>query len=273
MLGFAAFQRLTGPTISLRGTYTLAGEAHRYRLPRKGITTEAVVVSLPDPGPDVTGHLLVRRYPTDDPFRSLPLERVNGSLRAALPLEPAAGKLEYVVVMEGSADTVRLPDPSDGEATAILRYKDPVPAWLLAPHVALMFFAVLFGTRAGLGAVFAPAHLRGLLWTTLGAMTVGGLVFGPLVQKAAFGAYWTGFPFGYDLTDNKTLLMWAVWAVAALAFHRRGVGPGARRAAVGIAAVIMLIVYLIPHSLRGSELDYSQLPSFDRPAVQDSLRP
>ena len=42
------------------------------------------------------------------------------------------------------------------------------------------------------------------------------------VQKAAFGAYWTGFPFGYDLTDNKTVLMWLAWVLAALAMAYLG---------------------------------------------------
>lgn len=270
MLGSAAFQRLTGPTISIRGAFTLAGVTYRYRLPRKGITTAPVEVTIPDPVSAVSGHVVVRRYPTDDPFRRVPLRRTTDGLAATLPPEPAAGKLEYAVVLEGPAGMVRLPDPAGGQPTAIVRYKDPVPVWLLAPHVALMFCAVLFGTRAGLAAAFTPAQMRSLLWITLGAMTVGGLVLGPLAQEAAFGEYWTGFPFGYDLTDNKTLLMWGVWAVAAVVFLRAGVGQGARRIAVGLAALIMLAVYLVPHSLRGSELEYDQLSPPAKPSLSDS---
>jgi len=91
-------------------------------------------------------------------------------------------------------------------------------------------------------------------------MTLGGLVLGPFVQKAAFGHYWTGFPWGYDLTDNKTLLMWGVWVLAALV-----AGPKPRRregwsrAAVLAATLAMAVVYLIPHSMRGSQLDYSKV--------------
>ncbi len=78
------------------------------------------------------------------------------------------------------------------------------------------------------------------------------------MQQYAFGALWTGFPFGYDLTDNKTLIMWIVWAVAcAVVGWKTTWNERLARAIVLLATVVMLVVYLIPHSLRGSELDYS----------------
>ena len=43
---------------------------------------------------------------------------------------------------------------------------------------------------------------------------LGGMLLGPFVQKYAFGEFWTGWPNGHDLTDNKTLIMWLVWAAA-----------------------------------------------------------
>ncbi|HEX7554899.1 MAG TPA: hypothetical protein VF378_15190, partial [Geothrix sp.] len=65
---------------------------------------------------------------------------------------------------------------------------------------------------------------------------------------------------GFDLTDNKTLLMWLAWVVAALIAgplpHRDETWP---RLAVLVATIAMAVVYLIPHSLRGSQLDYSKV--------------
>lgn len=90
-------------------------------------------------------------------------------------------------------------------------------------------------------------------------MTIGGMILGPLVQKAAFGEYWVGFPWGIDLTDNKTLIMWLAWLAACLVLRLRPRQKFAGRIAVAAAAVVMTAVYLIPHSLRGSELDYSQV--------------
>ncbi|HSG47288.1 MAG TPA: hypothetical protein VLA43_05645, partial [Longimicrobiales bacterium] len=154
-------------------------------------------------------------------------------------------------------------DPRDA-ATVVMRFKDPVPLPLLLSHVAFMFFAVLVGMRAGLGALVAPGNVRLLSWVSLGLMTVGGMILGPFVQKFAFGAYWTGFPWGYDLTDNKTLLMWLAWIMACAVLggpRRKDTPTWGRRLTVLAAAVAMTGVYLIPHSLRGSELSYDQMDS------------
>ena len=45
-----------------------------------------------------------------------------------------------------------------------------------------------------------------LTFLTMGSLFLGGMLLGPIVQNFAFGDYWTGIPFGWDLTDNKTLL-------------------------------------------------------------------
>ena len=63
------------------------------------------------------------------------------------------------------------------------------------------------------------------------------------------------FPFGIDLTDNKTLFALIGWIIALIA--GRG-GKPARGWILG-AAALTLIVFLIPHSVLGSELDYTEV--------------
>jgi len=81
------------------------------------------------------------------------------------------------------------------------------------------------------------------------------MIFGPIVQKYAFDAYWTGVPFGFDLTDNKTLIAFIAWIVASVMVFK------SKKPAYWVlgAAVVTLIVFLIPHSVLGSELDYSKM--------------
>jgi hypothetical protein len=273
MMGAAVHQRLTGPTHPLRGEMVVGGDAVRYRLPRSEESVRDLRVAIPSPGPGSPGRVLWRRYPTDEGFRVAPMapETDEGGLEvlvAHLPAQPAAGKLEYRIEVGTPAGILRIPEgggraPLDA-ATVVMRYKDPVPLPLLLSHIAFMFFAVLVGMRAGLGSLAAPGNVRVLSWVSLGLMTVGGMILGPLVQKSAFGAYWTGFPWGYDLTDNKTLIMWLAWIVACAALGRPGRAdvPGwSRRLTVFAAAVVMTVVYLIPHSLRGSQLDFDQVES------------
>jgi hypothetical protein len=130
-----------------------------------------------------------------------------------------------------------------------------------------MFSAMLFSARAGLEALRSKSNPRKLaLWTT-GLLFVGGFILGPLVQKFAFGALWTGFPFGYDLTDNKTLIAFIGWLIAIFAGRK---GKPARGWVLA-AAILLLIVFLIPHSLLGSELEYSEMESAQAISTKSSL--
>jgi len=254
---FAAdFQERTGPTKEYTGSFSFAGQEHEFELLRSGNTDADVPVVVPDPGGGLTGKVYFKRYPTSDPYTPLPMESVAGDLQALLPAQPAAGKVEYYVELESAEGSIRVPE----EETLILRFKDPVPPWILVPHIIVLFIALLVGVRTALGAAFHPEGIRRLAWTTLGLMTVGGMILGPLVQKFAFGAFWTGWPYGYDLTDNKTLIMWLVWVGVVLVLaKRRSSRDWVVRGSILLAAVVMMTVYLIPHSLRGSELDYSQV--------------
>jgi hypothetical protein len=258
MLTAAVYQRLTGPTYRLRGQFTVAGETYRYRLIRSAYSTADTMVSIPMPRGQVTGSLSYKRYPTNDAFVSVPLEAHGTQLGARLPAQPPAGKLEYYMTLTTpGGEEVRIPDTPEG--SVVMRFKGPTPIFILLPHVLMMFFAVLIGMRAGLGALFAPSSIHKLAWATLVLVTIGGFILGPLVQKTAFGDYWAGFPFGFDLTDNKTLIMWLVWALAVAVLTKLKTRQLLGRIAVLGAAVVMVVVYLIPHSLRGSQLDYSQL--------------
>ena len=73
------------------------------------------------------------------------------------------------------------------------------------------------------------------------------------VQNFAFGEYWTGIPFGTDLTDNKTLIAFVSWLIALLALLKtKQPTPW-----IVAAAIVTLVIFLIPHSVFGSELKYA----------------
>jgi len=258
MFAAARYQERTGPTYELRGSFQLGGASYSYELIRSGDSREDAPVQIPRAGSDVSATLNFRRYPTDDEFTSVEFLTDNDEMVAFLPRQPAAGKLEYYVEINSPSGAVRIPESSD--ENIIIRFKDPVPISVLVPHIIMMFFALLIGMRTALSAVFCPENMRKLAWVTLVLMTLGGLILGPVVQKYAFGALWTGIPFGWDLTDNKTLIMWLAWVgVCGLFLWKRMQNTRTERIAVILAAVIMVVVYLIPHSLRGSQLDYEAL--------------
>lgn len=245
-LGSAVYQRMTGPSYPLRGTATIGGKEIKFRLPRTQGDGDAVV-RIPAPAAELQATLAWKRYKTSDAWTYLPMRREGEELVALLPHQPPAGKLIYRVVAQLGNERVTL-----GGEPAIIRFKGEVPVAVLAVHIFCMFVGMLLSTRAGLETFsLRPEYVRLILWT-LALLTVGGLILGPVVQKYAFGAYWTGWPFGTDLTDNKTAVAWLAW-VAAWLKVRRGAGA---KGWVLAAAILTLVVFAIPHSVLGSELKY-----------------
>jgi hypothetical protein len=255
MISAATWQRLTGPTHPRRVQAEIAGKDVRLRLLRSAVSGEPFLVSGVVPE-GVAGVVHYRRFPTAEPFVDVPMKREGDTLVALLPTQPPAGKLEYSLSLSADGRDVNL--PADGPV--VMRFKGDVPAGILIPHVTAMFFGMMIGLRATLAAALGRPEARRYAWVTVVLIGLGGLVLGPIVQKYAFGAYWTGWPFGGDLTDNKTLAMWLGWVVAVWVLSRRP-SPGDRvaRWTVAAAAALMIVVYLVPHSLRGSQLDYAKV--------------
>jgi len=267
-LSMAIYQRKTGPTHPITGSFELAGERVEYSIKRTqgGDIDHAVVI--PVTHPEATATLFWKRYLLDEPYASVEMTHTDSAkvyksmhsheptfitaLVGHLPKQPPAGKLEYYVVVSNGEDIVQLPE--NGE-TAVLRYKGEVPGNVLVPHIFAMFFAMLFSTRVAI-AVLAKEKTRILSWITLGLLVVGGLILGPIVQNYAFGAYWTGWPLGEDLTDNKLALAVLAWAIA---IWRLSIKNGERRGRwfAFAAAFVLLGTYMIPHSARGSSFDYN----------------
>jgi hypothetical protein len=244
----AVWQRMSGPTYPLRGAVAVGDQTVGLRLLRShgGPGDQPVRVTVPDTA--VRGDVVWRRYPTDDPWEVLPMQRAADALEAALPHQPPAGKLEYQVRLAKGEHRVAFP-----AVPAVTRFKGDVPAWILAPHVLFMFLNMLLSMRAAIAALIG-LDARRYAWTAVWCLVLGGFVLGPAVQKLAFGDWWTGVPFGWDLTDNKTLLALLAWMTAVVPMWR---GRPAR-AAILFAAVATMVVFAIPHSAWGSQIDWAK---------------
>ena len=245
-LGASVYQRMTGPTYPIDIEFTQDGENFKFELPRShgGETDCPVEIELPE---EFTGIVIYRRYPGNASWDTIAMERKDKFLVAGLPNQPPAGKLEYHLQLKSADEVVDLQQ----EENIVVRFKGEVPAWALVPHIFFMFFAMLWSNATGLqAAANLKSYKRNALITII-LFTIGGMILGPIVQKYAFGAYWTGWPFGEDLTDNKVLFSLIVWVVALLLNRKKD-----RRWVVIIATLVLFAIYMIPHSMRGSELNY-----------------
>lgn len=249
-LFFAVFQRMTGPTYPIKGkNFEFAGDVvSSYRLPRScTIGQGGCAVKVTSQSPLELG-LAWRRFGTDEPFAGTEAASEGPLYSAVLPDQPPAGKVEYYVTLRRGDESATL-----GPERIVARFKGAVPGWILVPHVLLMFLFMVFSVRVVITLFTRDLVVRhAVAWNTV-FLLLGGFVFGPLTQYHAFGHYWTGWPYGGDLTDNKTLVMLLFWLAALWAsFRARNPKPW-----VIAAFVVTLLVYFIPHSMYGSQLDYS----------------
>jgi len=249
---FLVWQKISGPTYEKRFDVELVGTRIKGELLRTHSITGDMPVTVHVPDEDVTATLVWRRYPTDDPWLEVPMVRDGEVLRSSIPKQGMAGKVEYHVEFAKAGQMVEVPS---GEA-AVARFKGDVPNTILILHIFAIVLAFLFSTGAGLEALTNGSNLKVLSRITLGFLAVGGLMLGPIVQKYAFNAYWTGWPLGEDLTDNKLAVGALLWLITVIRSRNAGPDNHAGKWWAVAAMVVIFIIFSIPHSIHGSTLDY-----------------
>jgi len=242
-------QRLTGPTKPFRGQVEIAGETIRYRLIRTHETGMDAPVRVKVDNPEITGTYKYRRYKSFDLWSEAPMVREGAYLVAYIPDQPPAGKVMYDIYLEHGSKQTKINDEH-----VIIRFKGHVPDGILIAHIICMLLAMVFSIRTGFEAIFRRSKTYTFAWLTVIFLFLGGMVFGMITQKYAFGAYWTGWPLGTDLTDNKTAVAFIFWLIALFRLYRNR----KERTWVIIASIVLFLAYMIPHSLHGSELDHTQ---------------
>jgi len=252
-LASAVWQRMTGPTYPVRFTRTVGEATVGGKLLRTQTAGQELPVTLRvETGTDVSGTIVWRRFPTGEAWREVTLQREGDRLTGGLPGQAAAGKVEYYVRVAADGETVRVP----AAEAAVARFKGHVPLAVLLIHVLVMFLGMLWSLRGGLEALAGGPRLPQMARVTAVLLACGGLVLGPIVQKYAFDVYWSGWPLGEDLTDNKLAVAVLAWAVAV--WRLRGYRADDRRGRSWAVAAMLVtfIIFMIPHSLHGSTLDY-----------------
>ena len=241
-MALSIYQRITGPTHPKSVTVELNGDSYKMKLPRSGVQHDETV-TLKDLPSNTEAQMHYRRYPTTNDYTTVDFQWKDNAWHASLPVQPVGGKLQYYITVGGKDYAADEP--------VVIRFRNDVPAMILVPHILLMFASMLFAIYTFL-LVVTRKEYRKWLKITVGTLFVGGFIFGPMVQHTAFGPWWTGFPFGTDLTDNKTLISF-LFFLAALATLKWKYNKWV----VCLAVLMMIAVFTIPHSAYGSEYDYS----------------
>jgi len=250
-LSIAVYQRMTGPTYPKKGSITIANKEVKFKLLRSqentkdGVSCDAVI-KIENKSKIFGGSILYKRYRTSEEWTEIGMVQNGDYIEASLPSQPAAGKLEYRVFLKYGNENYAL-----NIEPAVIRFTGEVPKYILLPHILFMFLAMLFSTRTGIEAIIKGKYAFNYALVTTITLFLGGIVLGPIVQKYAFGAYWTGWPLGKDLTDDKTAVAFIFWVIAVYMMYRNR----EKRSFAIVAMVVLLAIFMIPHSMFGSELD------------------
>lgn len=259
------YQDKTGPTYPLEGTVTTSAGDASFTFLRSETIDTPLKIMLNDPVPEgVTATVKYRRFKSHDDWSEVEMKRgafefsrrgstttVEG-VGVELPSLPErAGKYEYFVSVAGPGEE---PFSITGDKAIYARYKGAVPMSVLLVHILSIFVAMALALRTTFEAFRKQPKLKALLWATLASLIFGAFIMGPIVQWYAFGVWWSGVPFGFDWTDNKVLVELVVWLLALWG----NTGQRKHRWLVVLAGVVTLAVYFIPHSIFGSEYDYTK---------------
>jgi hypothetical protein len=243
------YQRTTGPTYPKKVKISHSAGNVTLRLLRSyGGAGDAPIV-LPLSNEKFSAKMFYRRFPTKDKWSQKDFKNTDGVLSVDLPHQPPAGKIQYYIELNEKGNKefkIAL-----REDPIIIRFKGDVPVWVLGPHIFFMFIAMFCSSWTFFEAFSSTVLTRKLTFITTGCLAFGGMVLGPIVQKFAFGVYWAGFPFGYDLTDNKLLIMAIFWLAATVMNLKK-----THKWTPILAGLILIAMYAIPHSTMGSQYNY-----------------
>ena len=181
---------------------------------------------------------------------------------ANLPFFNKGERLKYSFVLYRSGKRIlRVPA---GDDFYLIKYKGNYSTTVLILHIIFMFCAFLFIIETFLGALgilFSGEEIEytiRMMRIALSCLFVGGWPLGFILNYQRFGPVWEGFPFGWDITDNKTQIIFIFWLITTFLVWGSFFGRGHRRdliekkqyaVAVIISFIITVGLYLVPHSL------------------------
>ena len=186
-----------------------------------------------------------------------------GVYEACFPEREKGMKIEYWITASNAGGAeVRVPE--NAGKFVVLTYKGKASNLVVVAHVLFMFAAFFFMVMSFLAAIDIlrgredkKNAVRAARWV-LATSFIGCWPLGFILNYQTFGPLWEGFPFGYDITDNKTQVIFILWLVCMLLAWGSFIGKGEERDRLGRRAFALAIVasfavslalFILPHSL------------------------
>lgn len=266
MMSIYTYQKRTGPTYPIRGEIELNDQEYDYELLRTHGGRGDAEVILPFPKETIVKYEY-RRFKSYDSLTTkiLKYDEAKKAFIAYIPHQPPAGKVQYKVSIQTDSDSKSL---HEDDEWVLIRFKGGVPAFIIYPHIFFMFFGMWISVRSGAEALSKGKHTYKLAVISVIFFFCGAFILGPFVQKYAFGEFWTGWPWGTDLTDNKVAVSLLFWIIALIVSKYK---PKLMEKFVFAAVCVQFLVFIIPHSMFGSEIDFRKIEDSKNVKIDQKL--
>jgi hypothetical protein len=196
----------------------------------------------------------------------VPQDGDSESLSATIPSQQKGKRAYYhIAVTDRMANKVTLPDRVNLlNPPFMIKFKGRVAPYILAAHIFCMFATIFFtflALFASIDLLKGKEALSRLSTYTVFAnlfIFLGGFPLGFLVAFQTFGVAWGGIPFGWDITDNKTVILFAYWLILLYLIRKtvtrrraglNAMGNGLLSTMTVLGVILTLLIYLIPHSI------------------------
>jgi hypothetical protein len=254
--------------LSTRRPRDLAVEGSGFRVEHRTVTEQvgpgSPMLSLELMGERKLEPAVLYRVGREEKLHAVPMATEEmGVWFSVLPEYEKGTKIFYTIALHDGGEAVaRIPEESG--SFLFIKYKGKVSSIVLILHIIFMFASFYFmiqsfwsavGILAGRSSKMeAVAHARWVLICSF----IGGWPLGFILNYQAFGVLWEGFPFGYDITDNKTQIMFVFWLVSLLLVRGSFLGKGEDRDWLGargfalaliLSFIVGLSLFIVPHSL------------------------
>ncbi len=170
----------------------------------------------------------------------------------------------YFVIRDNTGGQRAVFLPQDTNAFT-LRFIGDIPNYVLALHIVFLFATAFLVTIAALqgldiltkSAPVAPLS-KTMVWVVL-CTFIAGYPIGFMMNQFGYGGFWEGIPFGTNVTDNKSQLLFVYMFIVLLGSIGSLTGGKTGKDAfssktIGKLAIfgffLLVLTYLTPHSLQ-----------------------
>jgi len=245
------FQRITGPTYPRKFIINDNQVKLKTILIRSANNNKKAQIVINGTINNISAKLFYKKYKFEKNYNSVNFSKINNKLIAYLEPLPAGGKYEYYILVNNHNSGITYKSPK-----TIIRFKNPVPTSFILLHIIFIFSGFFMSSLTFIESITKKNSINSILKKVKYSIIlffIGGLIFGPIIQKYAFNVWWSGFPFNIDLTDNKMLILQIFWTYF---YYKAKKTNNLKYIIYGF--ILIVLVFLVPHSILGSEYDFKE---------------